>query len=105
MIREATAGWLAEPSITSPVGSTSSESARGGASTGVKVGAGLGVALGISAAPVMGVAHTALIAAGAAMRGSEVEGVIGAMSDGHRARYPSPVILRVTSEPTCDIPH
>lgn len=96
---QAPAGSVAEPSVTSPAGPSQRERAREGASTGAKVGAGAGVALGVAAAPVMGGAFAVLIAAGAAIRGGEIGGLVGAMRSGEKNLYLSPVVLRVTIEP------
>lgn len=94
------AGSLAEPSLTSPAAASPNERRREGASAGAKVGAGTGVALGVAAAPVMGGAFAVLIAAGAAMKGAEIGGLVGTMRSGEKNRYPSPVVLRVKREPT-----
>jgi hypothetical protein len=96
---QAPAGSVAAPSVTTPGSPSRRERAREGASTGAKVGAGAGVALGVAAAPVMGGAFAVLIAAGAAMKGGEIGGLVGAMRSGERNHYPSPVVLHVHSEP------
>lgn len=96
---QAPAGSVAQPSVTSPSPPSPSERAREGAATGAKVGAGAGVALGIAAVPVMGGAFALLIAAGAAMKGGEIGGLVGSVRTDAQNRYPSPLVLHVTSEP------
>lgn len=93
------AGAVAEPSITSAGKASAKERSREGASTGAKVGAGAGVALGVAAAPVMGGAFAVLIAAGAAMKGGEIGGLVGALRKGEQHSYPSPVVLHIRNEP------
>lgn len=93
------AGSFAEPSVTLPTRPSQRERAREGASTGAKVGAGAGVVLGVAAAPVMGGAFAVLIAAGSAMKGGEIGGFVGAVRSGEQNRYPSPVVLRIRSDP------
>jgi hypothetical protein len=97
--RQALAGSAAQPSVTSPSSPSKRERAREGASTGAKVGAGAGVALGVAAAPVMGGAFAVLIAAGAAMKGGAIGGLVGSVRSGEKYHYPSPVVLHVKSEP------
>jgi len=92
-------GLVAEPSVTSPRVPSQRERAREGASKGAKVGAGAGVALAVASAPVMGGAFAVLIAAGAAMKGGEIGGLVGAARSGEKSLYPSPVVLHVKSEP------
>jgi hypothetical protein len=74
------------------------ERSREGASVGTKVGAGAGVVLGAAAAPVMGGPFALLIAAGAALKGREVGGLVGALRKGEQYQYPSPVVLHIRSE-------
>jgi len=93
------AGAVAEPSVTSAGKTSARERSREGAATGAKVGAGAGIALGAAAVPVMGGAFAVLIAAGAAMKGGEIGGLVGALRSGEQHRYPSPVVLRIRSEP------
>lgn len=92
------AGSVAEPSVTSPTTASVRERSREGASTGAKVGAGAGVALGAAAVPVMGGAFAVLIAAGAAIKGGEIGGLVGALRTGEKNRYPSPVVLHIRGE-------
>jgi hypothetical protein len=47
----------------------------------------------------MGGAFAVLIAAGAAMKGGEIGGLVGALRSGEQHRYPSPVVLHIRSEP------
>ena len=93
-------GASAEPSVTPPDASSTGERSNQGAATGAKVGAGAGVALGVAAAPVMGGAFAMLIAVGAAMKGGEIGGIVGALSRGGKIRYPSPVVIRIRSRPS-----
>lgn len=92
------AGAVAEPSVTAASTPSPRERAREGASAGTKVGAGAGVVLGAVAAPVMGAPFALLIAAGAAMKGREVGGFIGALRKGEQYQYPSLVVLHIRSE-------
>jgi hypothetical protein len=66
-----------------------------GAGTGAMAGAGAGVALGVAAAPVMGPAFAALLAVGSVLKGAEIGGILGTLSAGDLAAYPSPVVLRI----------
>lgn len=96
----APSGSATEPSLTSPSAAPSRDRAREGAATGTKVGAGAGVALGAAALPVMGGPAAVLMAVGAALRGRQIGGLVGAMRSGDTIHYPSPVILHLKSEPT-----
>lgn len=46
----------------------------------------------------MGGAFAVLIVAGAAMKGGEIGGLVGALGGGAQPRYPSPVVLHIRSE-------
>ncbi len=96
---QAPAGAVAEPSLTSARTVSARERSREGAAAGAKAGAGAGIALGAAAAPVMGGAFAVLIAAGAAMKGGEIGGLVGAVRSAEQHRYPSPVLLHIRSEP------
>jgi hypothetical protein len=48
----------------------------------------------------MGGPFAVLIAVGAALKGGQIGGLVGAMRSGERIHYPSPVILHLKSEPT-----
>ncbi len=91
-------GAVAEPSVTSASKASAKERSREGASKGAKIGGGAGVALGVAAAPVMGGAFAVLIAAGAALKGGEIGGLVGALRSGEQHSYPSPVVLHIKSE-------
>lgn len=93
------AGAVAEPSVTSASKESAKERSREGVSTGAKVGAGAGVALGVAAAPVMGGAFAILIAAGAAMKGGQIGGLVGALRKDERHSYPTPVVLHIKTAP------
>lgn len=71
------------------------ESARKGLSMGAAAGAGAGAALGAAAAPVMGPAFALLLTVGAALRGAEIGGIVGALTAGDSMGYPSPIVMRI----------
>lgn len=83
------------PSVTSLPSPSARERAHEDAATGAKVGAGAGVVLGAAAAPVMGGAFAVALVLGAALKGGEIGGLVGALRDTQRPRYPSPLVLRV----------
>lgn len=99
LVCQVPAGAVAEPSVTAPKTASARERSREGAAAGAKVGAGAGVALGAAAAPVMGGAFAVLIAAGAAMKGGEIGGLVGASRSGEVHRYPSPLVLHIKPAP------
>lgn len=74
---------------------TTRESTHQGAATGAKVGAGVGVALGVAAAPVMGPAFAVMLGLGAAFRGAEIGGAVGAVASGDRVAYPNPIEVHI----------
>lgn len=100
---QAPAGAVAETSSTAPAASAETrEGARKGTATGAKVGAGAGVALGLAAAPLLGPAFALLLAAGGAMRGGEIGGMVGAVQAGAGVAYPSPVVVHIQRAPAPD---
>ncbi len=71
------------------------EDSRKGSATGAKVGTSAGVALGVAAAPVMGPAFAVLLAAGSAIKGAEIGGLVGTIASGSTVKYPTRILLRI----------
>jgi hypothetical protein len=92
---EIPAGATSQPSVTPPGGASTGERSREGAVTGARVGAGAGAVLGLVAAPVMGGPFALILAVGAAIKGGEIGGMVGALRGDARNRYPSPVVLHI----------
>ncbi len=99
------AGASLEPSTTASKAATAAEAGtRKGAGVGTAIGAGAGIALAIAAAPLMGPAFALLLAAGGAAKGYQLGGLAGAMSTLGPSGYPSPIVLRIRSEPVPPAP-
>jgi hypothetical protein len=91
-------GALPEPSLTASRATAAAESAgRKASGIGAAIGAGAGVALGVVAAPVLGPAIALLLAAGSAVRGYELGGIVGVASTLGQTGYPSPIVLHLRS--------
>lgn len=98
IICQTTSNALVEPSQTSSIHDSPSQRGREGATTGAEVGFGAGVAIGVAAAPVMGGAFGLVLAAGAALKGAEIGGLVGTLQGGDGVRYPSPVVLHISTK-------
>ena len=68
---------------------------REGASTGAAVGGGVGLALGAASIPVMGPAFAVILGVGSAFKGAEIGGLVGALRQGERLMYPSPIAVHI----------
>jgi hypothetical protein len=95
---KAPAGASADASTAAPI----ERSARKGAATGAKIGAGVGVALGVAAAPVMGPAFAVLLGVGSAWKGTELGGLVGAVTADGNLQYPSPIAVHIKRVPSSD---
>lgn len=66
-----------------------------GARTGAGVGAAFGVAVGVAAVPIMGQGFAVLLAAGSALKGATIGGMVGTSTSGGGPAYPSPVVVHI----------
>lgn len=97
---EATEGAAPEPSLTASESAAAAEAgARRGGGIGAAIGVGAAVAVGVAAAPVAGPALALLLAAGGAVKGFELGQLAGAVSAQGPSGYPTPIVLRIGSQP------